>query len=108
MPLLDPFRPPLSGRVPWTTIHAAWSSRIADELNEYWLPSGFVACELSTSADHPEIDIAPYEDRSASVPLGNGSRGGTVVAPDWTVPAPAVAVPVAYPRGFEVQVRTRD
>src|SRR5262249_19944967 len=109
MPLMDHFHPPLSRRLPWTTLHAGWAVRIADNLNDRWLSPGFVASEYATSAAHPEIGIATYEDPRAAPPApGNGPPVASAAAPAWAAPAPVVTVPALYPHGFEVRVHLAE
>lgn len=43
MPLLDHFRPPLSQRRHWDSIHGAWAEAMAIHLNQSLLPEHFVA-----------------------------------------------------------------
>jgi hypothetical protein len=73
--------------LPWATLHAGWAASLVENLNERWLPSGFVAGERSFSANHPEIDIATWETPAiASAPSGgNGSATATAIAV-YTVP----------------------
>jgi hypothetical protein len=105
VPLLDHFHPPLSRRLPFTTLHAGWAVRIADDLNERWLAPNFLAAEIATSAAHPEIDIATYEELSPPAP-GNGRAVSTMAAPTWTAPAPSLTAAVVFPPSFEVRIHT--
>src|SRR5437763_1013513 len=41
MPLLDHFHPPLEDEYPWDSLHSGWATRLADLLNERWLPPQF-------------------------------------------------------------------
>src|SRR4051812_36501793 len=45
MPLLDHFHPPPHPRHHWESFHSNWATRLADELNERWLPPEFMAEE---------------------------------------------------------------
>ncbi len=49
MPLLDHFRPPLSTRRHWQSIHSTWANTIRDRLNKTTLPLSFFA----------EVEISP-------------------------------------------------
>jgi hypothetical protein len=41
MPLLDHFHPPLQLQYPWDSFHSSWATRLADALNDEWLPRSF-------------------------------------------------------------------
>jgi hypothetical protein len=60
MPLLDHFHPPLEDEIPWTTLHAGWATRIADDLNERWLTPDYIAAEIATFGLHPEVEVRIY------------------------------------------------
>jgi hypothetical protein len=108
MPLLDHFHPPLEDEIPWTTLHAGWATRIADDLNERWLTRDYIAAEIATSGLHPEIDVATYERPSVPVvapPAGNGGVA-TRARPTWQVAEPALSFAVTFPEVIEVRVYT--
>jgi hypothetical protein len=89
MPLRDHFRPPVSQLLPWPTLHAGWASSLVENLNQRWLPAGFVAGERSFSGKHPEIDIATWEMPAVAQPAGGTNGPATATAPSvYTVPDP--------------------
>jgi Protein of unknown function (DUF4058) len=59
MPLLDHFRPPLSTRRHWHSFHNAWSTYLADALNQS-LPDGYFA--EPNAQFGIEIDIATFSE----------------------------------------------
>src|SRR5207249_521883 len=65
MPLLDHFHPPVHPRHHWESFHSNWATRLADVLNEKWLPPEFLAEEYTHTGTHLEIDVATYEQTSA-------------------------------------------
>lgn len=90
MPLFDHFRPPVSDALAWSTLHAGWASNLVEDLNENWLPDGFVAGERSYSGKHPEIDIATWE-KPVVARAGTNSHGATsTTTAVYTVPEPDV------------------
>jgi hypothetical protein len=102
MPLLDPFRPPLSTQRHWESFHTTWASALADSLNEVWLPEGYFAEEQLHPSARVEIDVATFEEGRAS------SAGGAATAVAgrkiWSPPAPAWTIPAVFPEGLEVLV----
>jgi hypothetical protein len=109
MPLLDHFHPPLRDRIPWTSIHSAWATHLANNLNERWLPDEFVATEYSLTAAHPEIDVATYHDPQPASPtrLTNGSVA--VTAPrTYTVPRPDVTLQIHNRPAMDASVHIHD
>jgi hypothetical protein len=97
MPLLDHFRPPLSERRPWESLHAAWAGALADALNDHILPPGFIALEQVHAGAAVEIDVATYTE-----PAGGRTserNGGTATVPR-TVWTPAAAAPLVIPAAF--------
>src|ERR1700757_4736179 len=98
MPLLDHFRPPLSERRPWESLHAAWASALADALNERILPAGYVALEQIHAGAVVEIDVATYTDAASATPDRNGGTA-TVSAPRtvWVPAAAPLVIPTAFP-----------
>ena len=103
MPLLDHFHPPSSDLLPWDTLHSSWATRIADTLNERWLPPEFLACEHTHVGPHIEIDVATFERGGGTRPSGNGGPVATLPQ-TWTPPEVACAVPLLFPDSFEVRV----
>jgi hypothetical protein len=105
MPLLDHFHPPLDLRLTWDSFHSNWATRIADLLNDRWLPSEYIAEEHTHSGSRLEIDVATFQTDS---PSGAAQRdGGPAVAiapPTWAPPAPARTMPAVFPDSFEVRV----
>lgn len=59
MALLDHFRPPLSTRRHWHSFHNAWSTYLADDLNQK-LPEGYFA--EPNAQFGIEIDVATYSE----------------------------------------------
>src|SRR6266849_5633777 len=89
MPLLDHFHPPLELQFPWESIHAGWATRLADALNEQWLPPEYIAAEFAHWGPSVEIDVATYEQLSgAPAAPPNGPMTATLPARVWTPPAP--------------------
>ena len=84
MPLLDHFQPPVHPRHHWESFHSNWATRLADALNEKWLPPDFLAEEYTHSGTHLEIDIATFEQNSTpSGSLPNGNVAATLAPPAW-------------------------
>src|SRR5262245_47168906 len=102
MPLLDHFHPPIRDRYPWDSLHAGWATRIADGLNDRWLPEHFVAAELTQAGGKLEIDVATYEAPSEAAPFS----GPTLVAAPrlWSPPNTFRTIPAVFPDAFEVRV----
>jgi hypothetical protein len=80
MPLLDHFRPPLSGRRHWYSFHNSWATYLAADLNRQ-LPAGYFA-EANVQFGI-EIDVAAFDE------TGTPAVGG------WSPPAPTVTIPYA-------------
>jgi hypothetical protein len=98
MPLLDHFHPPLHPQHHWESFPSNWATRIADALNERWLPPEFLAEEYTHSGSRLEIDVATHE-------LSLRANGpATAVAPAYAPPAPARILPAVFPDNFEVRV----
>ena len=93
MPLQDHFRPPLSLRRHWHSVHNAWATFIASALNAT-LPEGYFA-EPNVQF-RIEIDVAAFEEPGiASVHPEAG----------WTPPSPSLTIPfVVVADVVEVQV----
>src|ERR1700682_834348 len=105
MPLLDHFHPPLQNYHPWESFHSNWATRIADVLNDRWLPSEFLAEEHTHAGTHLEIDVATFaQSGTPPGPLPNGGQAVTLAPPTWAPPAPALTIPAVFPDTFEVRV----
>lgn len=104
MPLLDHFHPPLSPHRHWESFHVNWAGAIADALNERLLPDGYFAEEHARLGARVEIDVATFSAPDAASPGGGAAATATLSSRVWTPPAPAFAVPVAFPDSFEVLV----
>lgn len=105
MPLLDHFHPPLEDQYPWDSLHAGWATRLADTLNERWLPAEFIAAELTYGGGNLEIDVATYERGSPRPNLPpDGSPVATLAPPTWAPPAVARTIPGVFPDSFEVRI----
>ena len=107
MPLLDHFHPPLDSRLPWESIHSSWATRLADALNDEWLPPEYLAAEHTHSGPNAEIDIATYERYSATPTpstLPNGPATATIPPRVWAPPEPVLTMQAVFPESFEVRV----
>lgn len=103
MALRDHFRPPLHPLHHWESFHSNWATRIADALNDRWLPREFIAEEHTHAGTRLEIDVATFErSSSATVITLSDERGDG--ATTWTPPAPMHRLPLAVPDAFEVRV----
>jgi hypothetical protein len=107
MPLLDHFHPPLEFRLRWESFHSNWATRLADALNDRWLPPDFFAEEHIHGGGPGEIDVATYEEPSTDgKPSADGSAVATLAPPTWAPPEPPRTMPGAFPETFEVRVLT--
>jgi hypothetical protein len=105
MPLLDHFHPPLHPRHHWESFHSNWATRIADSLNENWLPPDCIAEESTSAGARVEIDVATFERPTEETQAEDGQSGvATVRRATWTPPAPMQTVPGVFPDSFEVRV----
>lgn len=112
MPLLDHFHPPVSTDHHWESFHSNWATRIADDLNDNWLPSEFRAEEHTYSGSRLEIDVATYESNAAderiegSATFSEGDAAtATLERPAvWSPTAPVTSIPAVFPESFEVRV----
>ncbi len=106
MPLLDHFHPPLEDEYPWDSLHSGWATRLADALNERWLPPEFLAAEHTHAEGSLEIDVATFARHGASGSSARSDGGGTAtLAPAlWTPPAAEHTIPALFPDSFEVRV----
>jgi hypothetical protein len=99
MPLLDHFHPPLHGPRRWEGFHHAWSTFIAQQLNQETLPPDYFAESEISLGPELEIDVATVE---LTRPDG-GKRGATAV---WSPSRPKFAAKVDFARldSYEVRV----
>jgi hypothetical protein len=107
MPLLDHFHPPLDDEYPWDSLHSGWATRIADLLNERWLPSQFIAAEHTHAEASLEIDVAAFEkeERRTTTPRPDGAATATLAPPElWAPPAAERTFTALFPDSFEVRV----
>ncbi len=108
MPLLDHFPPPLHPHHHWESFHGNWATRIADLLNDEWLPREFIAEEYTHAGTRWEIDVTAF-DRSTTVdgpPLGAGLATIATVRP-WSPPAPMQNVPAVTPDEIDIVTNRR-
>lgn len=104
MALRDHFRPPLHPLHHWESFHSNWATRIADALNESWLPREFFAEEHTHAGTHLEIDIATFERTGTTAVASirgeiDGARQGA-----WQPDAPTHRSALAVPDSFEIRV----
>lgn len=105
MPLLDHFHPPLHPRHHWESFHSNWATRLADTLNDRWLPPEFLAEEFTRVGAGVEIDVATFEHQAPSTgSQPNGNATMTLAPPTWSPPAPPRTMPAIFPESFEVRV----
>ena len=103
MGLRDHFRPPLHPAHHWESFHSNWATRIADALNERWLPREYLAEEQTHAGTNLEIDVATFEQRSGDLhPLD----AGALPPPSWQPGPPTATAALALPDSFEVRVLT--
>ncbi|BAZ11169.1 hypothetical protein NIES4071_29950 [Calothrix sp. NIES-4071] len=85
MALRDHFRPPLSTRRHWHSFHNAWSTYIADDLNQS-LPEGYFA---EPSAQFGiEIDVAAFSER---IPVNPELQTAELL--EWMPSSPTATLP---------------
>ena len=101
MPLRDHFRPPLSLRRQWQSVHSAWANAIAGHLNEELLPERYVALPNVVLGGTFEVDVAAWETSQTT-----GERGLAVATSVWAPSRPTLSVPMTFatPDLFEVQI----
>jgi hypothetical protein len=104
MPLLDHFRPPIHPRHGWEAFHSNWATRLADALNDRWLPPEFFAEEHTHGNARLEIDVASYEGPPSSPAPANGPATATAPAAVWSPPQAQRTMPAVFPETFEVRV----
>lgn len=105
MPLLDHFRPPLSEQRPWGSFHATFASALADYLNEFVLPAGFLALEQVQAGAAIEIDVGTF----AATP-GGASTGGPITATRtvWLPAAAPAVLPADFPPSCTVEILMQE
>jgi hypothetical protein len=106
VPLLDHFHPPLDDEYPWDSLHSSWATRLADWLNDRWLPSQFIAAEHTNAEASLEIDVATFA-KETTAPAGtrmNGPATATVAPALWTPPAAEYTMAALFPDTFEVRI----
>jgi len=107
MPLYDHCRPPLSEDFPWESIHSAWASAIAEQLNTI-LPPRYYALENKRFGTEVEIDIGTYDRTPAESGQANGPVAATLTAPVWSPPEPVKTIRPQFPDTLEVRVFLRE
>ena len=111
MPLLDHFRPPISLRKSWESVHNGWAFVIAQRLNGGVLPAHFESESSIHHGSQIEIDIATYEeDRDPPAFGANGHGGGATQTQVYAPPAPPLAAEIVMADAdtFEINVYTQD
>src|SRR5262249_4759399 len=106
MPLLDHFHPPLEDEYPWDSLHSGWATRLADLLNERWLPPQFIAAEHTHAEGSLEIDVAAFAREVARTggPRSDGGGTATLTPALWNPPAAEHTIPALFPDTFEVRI----
>jgi hypothetical protein len=107
MPLLDHFHPPLEDEYPWDSLHSGWATRLADLLNERWLPPQFIAAEHTHAETSLEIDVATFSKEASGAgghPRPDGPATATLTPAVWTPPAAERSFPALFPDTFEVRI----
>src|SRR5438874_459757 len=110
MPLRDHFRPPLSVRKSWESIHGGWAFVMAQRLNKAVLSDQFESESKVHQGTVVEIDVATYEDEARTSGFGADGNGAVATAVEvFAPPAPPITGEVALtdPDVFEVQVYKR-
>jgi hypothetical protein len=95
MPLLDHFQSFVAASCPWQSVFSAWTTRLADLLNERWLSSEFLALEFPPGADSVGEDVGDVADEPA-VATEKGAA--------WPPPGAAFPVPAVCHDGYQVRV----
>jgi hypothetical protein len=106
MPLLDHFHPPLEDEYPWDPLHSGWATRLADLLNDRWLPPQFIAAEHTHVEASLEIDVPTFAKEAVARGGPRSDGGGTVtLTPEvWTPPTAEHTIPALFPDTFEVRI----
>ena len=102
MPLLDHFHPPLHGPRRWEGFHHAWTTTIAQQLNQDILPAGYYAEPEISLGPTLEIDVATM-DLTTTDAEPSSRRVARAV---WSPPRPRFAprVDFAHLDTYEVRV----
>jgi len=103
MPLLDHFHTPIYPRHPWEAFHSNWATRLADSLNDRWLPPEYFAEENTHGGARLEIDLATYQEPTTPRSV-NGPARTAVATPAWSPPRHQFTMPAVFPGNFEVRV----
>jgi hypothetical protein len=105
MPLLDHFHAPLDQDFPWDGFHATWATRLADRLNDHWLPPEFIAIEQTRAGSPVEIDVATLQRIAGRQPEpGNGPATATLPPQVWAPPDPARTFAAVFPENVAIRV----
>jgi hypothetical protein len=104
MPLLDHFHPPLQLRYPWDSFHSSWATRLADALNDEWLPPEFLAVEHTHAGARLEIDVATFEHSPQHPSISPNGNATATLPKTWAPPEPMRTMPAVFPDSFEVRV----
>ncbi len=109
MPLFDHFRAPVEEDLPWDSLHSAWATYIATELNQRWLTPDFIALEHTHVGPHVEIDVGTFERPvpPARENMSNGSGAVATLPEVYAPPRALTAIPAVFPDRFEVRVFSR-
>lgn len=101
MPLHDHFRPPVSLRKSWESIHNGWAFVIAQRLNGTILPARFEAT--------PKIHLSSHIEEEGSPPLIVEDEN-TIPIQTYAPPAPPLAAEVVMADAdtFEINVYKQD
>ncbi len=112
MPLHDHFRPPLSLRKSWESMHHHWASLMVIRLNGGVLPTRFESEPKVHHGSLIEIDLATYgEDRDPPQFGANGHGGGVATQTQvYAPPAPPLAAEIVMADAdtFEINVYKQD
>lgn len=105
MGLRDHFHPPLHPTHHWESFHSNWATRIADALNDRWLPREYIAEEQTHAGTHLEIDVATFRRHEANGAEGEAAGAlGDENGASWEPPRPTATASLALPESFEVRV----
>jgi len=105
MPLRDHFHPPISGRLPWTSLHTGWIAELTGRLNAS-LPPDYLALDTVRLGTRAEADIAAVEigyEGESDLDAG----GGTMVAAPaatYAPPKPFTSCSYTFPDTAEIRV----
>jgi hypothetical protein len=106
MPLLDHFHPPLDDEYPWDSLHSGWATRLADWLNDRWLPPQFIAAEHTHPEGSLEIDVATFHHSAERLTEARTEAVATraLTPAVWTPPVAQSTIPAFFPDSFEVRI----